>query len=244
MCYLLTNWISKNKRAIRISSFLLSIYSKFIINTFKIFFFLIYDHSAQRVAFNAFKPKSLDSLSIKSSHPSLEFAGSLLSTGSGNTGSSSSNPLSLSGELNLTSLSSDSGVHTGKPSEMSSSGDADIVEHQSASNSPKHQVTDKLAAMNDEEPTASVIVDETTSDDAATGPPTGSGLTRKNSVKARASMFQALEERMLKQPQKTEDKPTRKCIYYIRYIEGFRINLYFFCSNESLFNTAGYPKGS
>lgn len=169
------------------------------------------------MAFNAFKPKSLDSLSTKSSHPSLEFPGSLLSTGSGNTGSSSSNPLSLSGELNLTSLSSDSGVHTGKPSEMSSSGDADIVEHQSASNTPKHQATesfaDKLAAMNDEDPTASVVVDEPASDDA-TGPPTGSGLTRKNSVKARASMFQALEERLLKQPLKTEDKPTRKCINF------------------------------
>lgn len=98
--------------------------------------------------------------------------------------------------------------------------------------------------MNDEEPTTSVVVDEATADDAATGPPTGIGLTRKNSVKARASMFQALEERMLKTPQKTEDKPTRKCIICFRFIEVMvLIFVYFFSSNESLFNTAGYSKG-
>lgn len=104
---------------------------------------------------------------------------------------------------------------------MSSSGNADIVEHQSANNTPKHQApesfADKLAAMNDEEPTASVVVNEAASDDAATGPPAGSGLTHKNSVKARASMFQALEERMLKQPEKTEEKTTRKCIRFFLF---------------------------
>lgn len=158
------------------------------------------------------KQKSLDSLSSKSPHQSLEFPGSLLSTASGIT---ESNPLSLSGELNLASLSSDSGVHTGKASEMSSSGDADTVH---ALKSPKQlpssdsfNSSDKTLdlAMDNDEP-AILGTDDLDENDKPR-----SNLSRTNSVRARANMFQALEEQRLKQPEKTEEKPIRKCIFII-----------------------------
>lgn len=183
-------------------------------------------HSAQKIGFDTLQQRSLES----SPHQSLEFPTSLLSmaSGSGRAGTES-NPLSLSGELNLTSLSSDSGVHTGKASEMSNSGEADIVNGgnggsvgraaSSGSGSCKRDSFGSVASSSDksepicgdpepEEATAAAAAAST-----AEATP-GSKLTRNNSVRARANMFQALEQQRQDQlPARSEERPVRKCEY-------------------------------
>lgn len=91
---------------------------------------------------------------------------------------------------NLASLSSDSGIQFGKTSEMSGSGDISG----DSEKSPKHdQATPKL-----------VVVQEDEQDDKKVL----SGLKRSNSVKARANLFQQLENK-LKQEKEVEKPPQK-----------------------------------
>lgn len=174
-----------------------------------------------------------------SPHESLEFPTNLLSmtSGSGRAGSES-NPLSLSGELNLTSLSSDSGVHTGKASEMSNSGDVDMVGISSAGSvsalASSGSKRDSFASAGSSTDRADAVGGDATaakaSSKAATVPTmnenggndsvdvVGAGkLSRTNSVRARANMFQAMEKKRLDDtaPPKPEERPppARKCEY-------------------------------
>lgn len=94
------------------------------------------------------------------------------------------NPLSLSAELCLTSLSSDSGILTAKLSDISNSGEFD--------KSPIRQQMENCSGAN-----------ERYFGDADDGNKTENGdekkgLSRSDSVRARANMFQAMEEQRQK----------------------------------------------
>lgn len=114
-----------------------------------------------------------------------------------------SNPLSLSAELNLTSLSSDSGVQTGKVSEMS------FVETEKQ---PKSIAMP--ADFDSEDDINNIVTNDDNNGDGGGAPidkqsstPT---LSRQNSVRARANMFAAMEAERMAQPTKLERKPSLK----------------------------------
>lgn len=90
------------------------------------------------------------------------------------------NPLSLSAELCLTSLSSDSGILTAKFSDMSNSGELD-----------KSPIRQQMENCGTEKYFGDV--DEKTDNGDEKKP-----LSRSDSVRARANMFQAMEEQRLK----------------------------------------------
>lgn len=176
-----------------------------------------------------FKPGSLESLNYL-----LKI--SPRSTSSYSPTSSSSRPItdqyspnSVSAELNCLSLSSDSGLQTGKVSEMSGYGD-NISTSSVASATPTSK---SLASESGSSAAGGISKDDIVEDDSLTKcdsledkefakhdnsdmdktmttPPTSggaaSGLARNNSVRARASMFQQLEERM-KHGSSPEEKP-------------------------------------
>lgn len=90
------------------------------------------------------------------------------------------NPLSLSADLCLTSLSSDSGILTAKFSDMSNSGELD-----------KSPIRQQMESCGNERYFGDV--DEKTDNGDEKKP-----LSRSDSVRARANMFQAMEEQRLK----------------------------------------------
>lgn len=153
-------------------------------------------HSAQNIGFDTLQQRSLDA-SPPHSLTDLPTSSllSLTSAGSGRAGTGTeSNPLSLSGELNLTSLSSDSGVHTGKASDMSEPWVA--------------LAGGSGVSTDDAEPAPAIAVAVADDDRSSTGDQelaaSGVGqLMRKNSVRERANMFQALEKQ----------RHVRKCEY-------------------------------
>ncbi|CAD7083116.1 unnamed protein product [Hermetia illucens] len=183
----------------------------------------------QSTAVDLFKPGSLESLNYL-----LKI--SPRSTSSYSPTSSSSRPItdqyspnSVSAELNCLSLSSDSGLQTGKVSEMSGYGD-NISTSSVASATPTSK---SLASESGSSAVGGISKDDIVEDDSLTKcdsledkefakhdssdmdktmttPPTSggaaSGLARNNSVRARASMFQQLEERM-KHGSSPEEKP-------------------------------------
>lgn len=185
--------------------------------------------SVQSTAVDLFKPGSLESLNYL-----LKI--SPRSTSSYSPTSSSSRPItdqyspnSVSAELNCLSLSSDSGLQTGKVSEMSGYGD-NISTSSVASATPTSK---SLASESGSSAAGGISKDDIVEDDSLTKcdsledkefakhdssdmdktmttPPTSggaaSGLARNNSVRARASMFQQLEERM-KHGSSPEEKP-------------------------------------
>lgn len=110
---------------------------------------------------------------------------------------------------NLASLSSDSGIQFGKTSEMSGSGDISG----DSEKSPKHD--DQVVAGDEHE----AKVDDERDDRKVL-----SGLKRTNSVKARASLFQQLENKLKqeKDVEKPPQKPRRgECLRNFKFLVEF-----------------------
>lgn len=134
-----------------------------------------------------------------------------------------SNPLSLSAELNLTSLSSDSGVQTGKVSEMS------FGENEKQ---PK-----SVAIPADFDSDDDIHIVQNVNDDNNGGGGGGAidkrtsstpTLSRQNSVRARANMFAAMEAERMAQPPKLERKPSIKScnIFFLKKFSIFCLIFY------------------
>jgi hypothetical protein len=114
------------------------------------------------------------------------------------------------GELNLASLSSDSGIQFNKISEMSSgSGELSAKASDSEKSSPKHvnASQDDIDCSDHSTVTGSLSRERLSSDnekighDDDEGSAEKSGLKRNNSVKARANLFQQLENKLKLQEQ-------------------------------------------
>lgn len=111
----------------------------------------------------------------------------------------------VSSELNLNSLSSDSGLHTGKTSEMSS-GD---FNNKFEGESPSIEETVTTECDGDEcvnaEPSSNQQA-ENRSDDS----PVRTLLSRNNSVKSKVNIFQDLENRQKLEPIQQSVRPQPK----------------------------------
>lgn len=166
-----------------------------------------------QATFDTFKPNSLDEwYSLKRvSDRCLDLPNNSASS----LGNTESNSHSLSVEINLASLSSDSGIQT-KMSEGCGSGEifktADDVNKEQIDSNDEKPIDRNLSAVRQE----------------------SSGLARSNSVKARASMFQALEERSKRveepklKPKVTRCKSFISAFFFIYYVMQLFCVFFFF----------------
>ncbi|XP_059614668.1 supervillin isoform X2 [Phlebotomus argentipes] len=145
--------------------------------------------SSLQTTLDIFRPSFIDAVSFtsKSSLRSLDFP---VSTSSLDTTTEFTSH-SLSGEYNLTSLSSDSGLHTAKTSEMSS---GDFL----------HQKEDMERQRDESSPEGSP------SGHAERGEEPLKPIVRVNSVRAKANMFKELENMRKKESEKPVTSPIRK----------------------------------
>ncbi|XP_055687037.1 uncharacterized protein LOC129792225 isoform X3 [Lutzomyia longipalpis] len=155
--------------------------------------------SSLQTTLDIFRPSFIDAVSVtsKSSLRSLDFP---VSTSSLDTTTEFTSH-SLSGEYNLTSLSSDSGLHTAKTSEMSS-GDflhqKDDMERQRDEFSPEGSPLGHGEKV--EEPLKPVV--------------------RVNSVRAKANMFKEMENLRKKDAEKPITSPIRKRVLPLSQFSG------------------------
>lgn len=166
--------------------------------TFEILFFFKFHSSLYLNNFSLhnnydmFKPTTLELSNSKSLERSLDLqlpTPSLTNT--------ESNSHSLSTEFNLPSFSSDSGMQTYRLSTENMSGSGEISKSSDSENSPKHGFAGDGNVVSKD--------DELLSDDENISK---SGLKRNNSVKDRANLFQALENK-LKQDKENSDISVR-----------------------------------
>lgn len=119
-------------------------------------------------------------------------------------------------------------MHTGKASsDMSNSGETAVGRSIGSAASSRSSVKSEGAAASAAAAAADLDFGECATNDRPAGK-----LTRTNSVRAKASMFQALEKQQRQEvaatPPKTEERPVRKCEYYsVRstraVIDGLRV---------------------